>query len=456
MKGLKKFIGTKEFYKTALAVAVPLMLQQLITSSVNLVDNLMVGQLGDVALAGVAAVNKFYLIATFGTNGLLAAAAIFIAQFYGAKNIEKTKESFRFSVVFATLIMIVFFIVGKFLTEPIVHFFTTDQAIVEQGVSYLQIAAYTYLPMIVTLSLSSALRAVGETKIPLYVSIVAVLTNTFLNYCLIFGNFGFPMMGVQGAALATLVARIVEAVILLLVLTQIEVPFKTKLSDLFKISGELCRKILLKAAPLTLNEVLWSFGMATLFKVYATRGAEVIAGYSIANTISDIFFVLFGGMAAASTVLISHHLGANELEEAKVNGYRLIGFSFMLSILFGLLMFGSSFIVPNWYQVSELSKSVATNILRIMSVMFWIYMMNTQCYFTLRAGGDTKNTLLMDSVYMWCVNISLVSLVAYNTDLNIYALYIIGQLTDLIKMVIGYGLVRREKWVVNLTHTEEI
>lgn len=455
MKGIKKFIGTKEFYAIALTVAIPLMLQQLITSSVNLVDNLMVGQLGDMALAGVAAVNKFYLIATYGTNGLLAAAAIFIAQFYGARNFEKMKESFRFSVVFALGIMVVFFLLGTIFPKTIVHYFTNEPLIIEQGLLYLRIAAFTFLPMALTLSISSALRAIGETKIPLYVSVVAVLTNTVLNYFLIFGNFGFPRLGVQGAALATLIARCLEAGILLFILAKIDVPFKTKITELFTVPLELSKKILIKAAPLATNEVLWSLGMATLFKLYGTRGAEVIAGYSIANTTSDIFFVLFGGMAAASTVLISHHLGANELDQARDNGYRLMGLSVILSIVFAVLMYGSSFIVPNWYQVSAQSKEVAQNALRIMSVMFWIYMINTQCYFTLRAGGDTKSTLFMDSVFMWCVNISLVAFIAYCTDLNIYQMYIIGQSTDLIKMVIAYRLVRKEKWVVNITHTEK-
>lgn len=456
MKGLKKFIGTKEFYKVALIVAIPLMLQQLITSSVNLVDNLMVGQLGDMALAGVASVNRFYMIATYGTNGLLAAAAIFIAQFYGARKFDKMQEVFRFSIVFASGIMIFFFLLGVLMPQVIVGYFTSEAAIVEQGIQYIQVAAFTFLPMAITLSISSALRAVGETKIPLYVSIVAVITNTVLNYCLIFGNFGFPFMGVRGAALATLIARILESGILLFILAKVDVPFKTKISDLFKISKTLIKKILIKAAPLATNEVLWSLGMATLFKLYGTRGAEVIAGYSIANTTSDIFFVLFGGMAAASTVLISHHLGANELDEARSNGYRLMGFSVILSVFFAILMFGSSFVVPNWFQVSAQSKEVASTVLMIMSAMFWIYMLNTQCYFTLRAGGDTKSTLFMDSVYMWCVNISLVAFIAYNTNVNIYMLYIIGQSTDLIKMAIGYYLVRKEKWVVNLTHNDDL
>ena len=176
------------------------MMQQLITSSVNLVDNLMVGQLGDAALGGVAAVNRFYIIATYGTNGVLAAAAIFIAQFFGAQDHERMKQSFRFSILSAYAIMIPFFLLGFLVPEGIVRFFTSDPAIVQLGAAYMRIAAFTFLPMALSLGISSAMRAVGETKIPLVISAGAVLINTFLNYCLIFGNFGFPRLGVEGAA----------------------------------------------------------------------------------------------------------------------------------------------------------------------------------------------------------------------------------------------------------------
>lgn len=453
MKGrFKKFIGTKHFYKIALAVAIPLMMQQLITSSVNLVDNLMVGQLGDAALGGVAAVNRFYIIATFGTNGVLAAAAIFIAQFYGAENQEKMKQSFRFSLLSAYAIMIPFFLLGILFPSQIVQFFTTDPEIVRQGTMYMRLAAFTFLPMAISLGISSAMRAVGETKLPLLISAGAVLINTVLNYTFIFGHFGSPAMGVEGAAIATIIARVFEAICLCLVLHHYPFAFKTSMKELLHVPAELTKRILVKAAPLALNEVMWSLGMATLFKFYATRGPEVMSGYSISATISDIFFVLFGGMAAATTVLIAQPLGANKLKEARDHGYQLIGFSLMLSCLFAALMFSSSFIIPSFYQVSLEAKEVAVNILRIMSVMFWIYMANTQCYFILRAGGDTRSTLFMDSGYMWVINIPIIACFTYCTGFNIITLYMIGQATDIVKFIIAYSLVKKEKWVVNLTY----
>ncbi|MBR5004915.1 MAG: polysaccharide biosynthesis C-terminal domain-containing protein, partial [Erysipelotrichaceae bacterium] len=319
------------------------------------------------------------------------------------------------------------------------------------GVEYISVAAYTFFPMALSFSINNAFRACGETKKPLVIGVLTALCNTALNYVLIFGHFGFPALGVKGAALATLIARIFEMVTLLIVLKLSDMPFKTKVQNVLKFPGDLAKRILIKAAPLALNEVMWSSGMATLFKFYSTRGPEVMSGYSISGTTSDIFFVLFGGMAVASNVLISQELGANHLQEARDNGYRLLGFSTMLSVLFGAGLFCSSFIVPPLYNVSETAREVASSMLKIQGAMFWIYMFTCMCYFILRAGGDTKNTLLMDSGFMWTFNLPLVGLCTYLTDWPIIGLYLAGQVTDFVKLVISYKMVSKEKWVRNLT-----
>ncbi len=451
-----KFIGDKAFMKAALVVAVPLMLQQLITGSVNLIDNLMVGQLGDYAIGGVAAVNRYYMIATFGTNGLVAAASIFIAQYYGANDPQHMKQSFRFAIDSAMIVMIVFSFLGAFFPSVIVGFFTNDPNVIEFGVNYLRVAALSFLPYGISLAISNSIRSVGETKIPFYISAIAVVVNTILNYCFIFGKFGFPNMGVVGAALATYIARIVELILYLVALKLGDYQFKTRVFDLLKMSRHLIERILVKAAPLALNEVLWSFGMAMLYKFYATRGPEVLSGYSIASTVGDLFFILFGGMAAATTVLVAQKLGAGELDKAKDNAYKLLGFSVILSFFFGVMMFLTSFIVPYLYsKVSMEAKYTAVTFLQIQACLFWIYMIVTQCYFILRAGGDMKHTLILDSVFMWTINIPLVAIITYYTNLPIFVLYLIGQSTDVVKMFLAFHLIKKEKWVNNLTTVKD-
>lgn len=449
---MKKFLFDRQFMRTVLVIALPLMFQQLISVSVNLVDNLMVGSLGDIAIGSVATVNRYYQIGAFAINGLTAAGAVFVAQYYGAQAKDKMKESFRVMLISSFLIMLLFFVVALRYPRAIMGYFTKDEAIISSGLQYLAIAGWSLIPTGLVLCIYSAMRAVGEMHIPLRISISSVIVNGILNYCLIFGRFGFPQMGLAGAALATVIARFLELTISLFALKKRDFPFKSKVQHLFRISNDLAVKILVKAAPLMLNEILWSFGMATLFKFYSTRGSEIMSGYSISGTIGDLFFSLFGGMAAASTVLISTPLGANELEKAKENAYRLIGFSVLLSLVFAVMMFGASYLVPILYRNTTLpTQNAAMTFLRVQSCMFWIYMATTQCYFILRCGGDMKHTLIMDSGFMWGVNIPIIAFFTYFTGINYLFLYMIGQMTDLVKLAFAMHLVKKEHWLVNLT-----
>jgi putative MATE family efflux protein len=445
----------KTFYLHVLSVAVPFMLQNLIGSSVNLLDNLMVGQLGDAAIAGVAAANRFTMIAMFALFGIGGAASIFIGQYYGAKDAEHVKQSFRFALISGYAIVIPFLVIGFLFPTQILTLFTRDADVVRLGSQYLLIALWTYLPMTLAMTVGNAMRSIGETKIPLYASIAAILTNGILNYAFIFGHFGFPAMGVQGAALATIIARVLEVIIILVVLATKPFMFSTKITQLFHISKRLLKAITLKAIPLTANEIFWSSGMALLFLFYATRGKEVMAGMSISGTVADLFFTLFGGMTVATTVVISQALGANKIDEARRDAYRLLHFSQFLAVIMGILLFSLSFVIPQFYDVTETSRVTAETFLRIMGFMFWIYMSNAQCFFTLRAGGDTKSTLMMDSVFMWVVNLPAVAAVTYFTNWNVFAIYIVGQSTDLLKFALAYSLLKQEKWAKNLTHVHE-
>jgi len=441
----------RKFQKTVLMIAVPLMLQQLIVSSVNLIDNLMVGQLGDMALSGVSMANRFYMIVWAGVNGMIASSVIYLSQYNGANDTNHMKQSFRFMIVSSYILCIALFIIAFFFPEMVIAFFIKDVEVIRLGSAYLKIAAISYLPSVISLCIASAFRALGETKKPLYISVISVLTNAVFNYLLIFGVFGFPKLGVVGAAIATLIARSVEALIYLWMLKVSDMPFKTKVSNLFTFDFELAKRITIRAFPLCVNEIMWSFGMSTLVRSYSHRGLVVNTAYSMSSTISDLFFVLFGGMATASTVLIGTPLGANKLEEAKENAYKLLGFSLILAGVILVLMFATSYVAPYFYNVSMEAKHLSANFLRIMALFFVLYMFNTSIYFILRAGGDTKSTLFMDSGFMWMLNIPLVMLLAYHTNLHVLIVYAIGQSTDVLKACVSYYLLKKEKWVKNLT-----
>ena len=451
---LSKFFGDRDFFKKALWIAVPLMLQQLISTSVNLLDNLMIGQLGDHSLAGVATVNRYFMIAVFGTNGVIAAASVFMAQFYGADDKKHMQQTFRFVLIASSVIMTTFVVIALLFPENIIRFFVKDDLVIQEGLSYIYIAALTFIPNMITLAIAGSMRATGDSRTPLGASVISMFTNAFFNYGFIYGNLGFPALGVAGGALGTLIARIVELAFIGYFLATGSYAFKTRIRELFQISKTLVKRIVEKALPLALNEVLWASGMALLLKFYATRGADVISGYSIATTVSDMFFTMNAGMSVATTILVSQALGANRLDEARENGYHLMGFGVVLSIVFGTLLMLSTFVIPHIYSVSDNAMWTAQSFLRIQAPLFSIYVMNTTCYFILRAGGDTRSTLMLDSGYMWTVNLVAVGLATHFTSLGIIGLYLVGQSTDIFKMFIAYRFVSKEKWLTNLAAEE--
>ncbi len=257
--------------KRVLLVALPLMLQQLITVAVTLIDNLMIGTLGNDAISAVAVVNKYYMIASMAVTGLTAAGAVFVAQFFGAGNASSMKKSYSSMMTASVAVTAVFMMIGFFFMQPILCYFTNEESVIAQSVLYMQIVLLSYLPYAITLCLYSTIRAIGDTKTPFFCSIIPVVTNTFLNYCLIFGNFGLPQLGIRGAAIATLTARLLECVVIVFIYHHKEYPFRSSLLSYIKVDMKITKQVLSKAAPLMTNEMLWSFGMATLFKFYATR-----------------------------------------------------------------------------------------------------------------------------------------------------------------------------------------
>ncbi len=442
--------GGPKFVRSLLAIAVPMMLQQLITSFVNLLDNLMVGQLGNYAISGVATVNRFFMIGFFAMLGTSTAASIFVAQFYGSKNKSAMQQSYRYAIIASLLSFMPFLLAAFIMPRTIIRFFNDDPELVDAAMKYIYVAALTFIPQAISMATTGAIRAVGETKLPLKISIVTVIINGIFNYLLIFGLLGFPRLGVLGAALGTLIARFLELILLMIALYRTSFPFRTKVNDIFKIPKRLVSSITKKSLPLMLNEIGFALGLALLYKFYGTRGAEVQTAISMAGTTADLFFVLFGGMAAATSVFVSQPLGSNNLKEAETNAYRILRFSIALAFVFGSIMFILSWLTPHLYEVDLHIKQMAATFIRVQALFLWVYMINTETYFILRAGGDMKRTLILDTGFMMLVNIPTVAAIAYLTDLPAPYVYIAGQLTDIIKIVCSLTLLKKRTWLKNL------
>lgn len=440
-----------DFIRRVLTLAIPMIFQQMLTSAVNLLDNLMVGQLGDVTLSAVAAGNKFNMIGFFAIFGVTAASGVYISQFHGAGEKGRIQESFRFSLLASTLIASLFVVLGIAFPREIAHFFAPEPALGDVLETYLPLAVLSFLPQIYSLNAQTAMRTLGRTTPPLFLSMLAVVGNACFNHIFIFGHLGLPAMGAKGAALGTLLARLLEFVATYAVVRRFHFDFYSPLSRIFQIPSVLAKAISLKALPLVINEIGFASSMALLFKFYATRGTEVMAAMTIMTTTSELFFVLFSGLSVATTVVVGHALGANKLEEARANAYRLFQLALLLSISFASLMFLSSYIVPNFYDVSPQVKAMAGFFLRIYSVFYVFYTINGMGYQIMRSGGDMRTTMIMDSGFAWCVNLPVVGLAAYLTDWPIQVIFLLGQFTDILKGFVTAHLLPKETWVRNLS-----
>lgn len=446
----KRFIGTRDFYKQLFAVSMPIVIQQLITASVQLIDNVMVGRLGESAISSVAVVNQLYFVIILIAFGIIGGAGIYTAQYFGSKDYEKLKETFRFKLSFSIILAALAFIIFSTFGESLIGIFTDTEVTIANGLDYLKITRFNIFPMFLSFAISSTFREIGIPKPLVKISVTAIITNTVLNYLLIFGNFGFPELGVVGAAYATLAARFLEFGLLLLLVKRRGQVFATKIRRIFKIEKVVLASILTVALPMMLNEALWSLGQTAFLKAYSMRGDAALAAFNISNAVSQLVFIIFSAMSTAVAVLVGNTLGANELEKAKDNAFKLISFSVFVAAVAGLLLIIGSFFIPNLYDIAPETKAIVAFNIRVNGLFIPVYAFNVGVFFTLRAGGDTKSTLLMDAVFMWVVSVPIALAMAYFTGWDVRIMFLIVQATDYPKAFFAILRYKKGNWVKNL------
>ena len=447
----KKFIGDKAFYQSLIRVSGPLVLQQLITSSVQLVDNVMVSSLGKSVLGSVAVVNQLYFIVMLLTFGAMGGAGILTSQYNGSKEYEKLKQTFQFKLIIGLGIAMLAFVIFSFFGTFLIGAFAEEGSTVESGLIYLQVARFSAIPWAISIAISNTFRETGITKPLLYISMVTIFTNMGLNYVLIFGHFGFPALGVYGAALATLIARFVELGLTILLFIKAGQKFHFRARKILRIDTDVFKKTVKMARPLMINELFWSLGQTMFLLAYSVRGEDALAAMSISGTISQLVFVTFGAIGTAIAVLVGNTLGRNELKEAEDNARKLIFFGVVMALVAGVVLFIASFFVLNLYsnQTAE-TLSIAKFVIRTNSLFIAVYSFNVAIYFTLRAGGDTLSTLLMDSLYMWVVTVPVALVLAYFTALPATWMFLVIQSLDIPKGFFALTRYNKKRWVKNL------
>ena len=456
---LRSFIGDRAFYRKLFAVLIPILIQNLITNFVSLLDNIMVGQVGTEPMSGVAIVNQLFFVFFLCVFGGLAGAGIFTAQFFGKGDHEGVRSSFRAKLYIAFGAVLFFFLAFLLRGEQLILLFLHEgqeqlnlAATLRHAKAYLSVMLLQMLPFAVGQIYSSTLRETGETLLPMKAGVTAVFVNLLFNYILIFGKLGAPALGVVGAAAATVIARFVEcAIVVLWTHRHAErCRFIVGAYRSLKVPAALVRKLVPLGAPLLLNEFLWSGGMTTLNQCYSVRGLEVISALNISSTVSNLFFCAFLAMGNAISILIGQLLGAGELVRAVDEDRKHIAFSIVLSAAVGAVMALLAPLVPQIYNTTDTVKALAVKLLYVSAAAMPMNAYTNACYFTLRSGGKTVITFIFDSAFVWVLAVPTAFVLSRFTAMPIVPLYITVYALDLIKCVIGFVLVRRRTWVNNI------
>lgn len=454
-----KYIGTKAFYRRYLYLALPMILQNAITNLVSFLDNIMVGQLGTEQMSGVAIVNQLIFVYSLAIFGAASAGSIFGAQYFGKGDHKGHMHSFRFKLYATILVTLVAILLFVTKGEQLISLYLTDTAgngstdmALHYGLQYLSIMMFGLVPFAVNQAYATNIKETGQTIIPMIASFVAVGSNAVLDFLLIFGIGPFPEMGVAGAALATVLARYIEAGIVV-VWAHTHKQKNRYLEGAYQgfgIPGAELKAILIKGLPLMVNEVLWAAGMTAVNQCYSIRGLEVVAGVNIASTITNLFNIVYIQLGACISIVVGQYLGAGELEEAKDADNKMIAFSVFCCVIMAVAMFLVGGFFPNIYNTSEDIKKLATSFIAVSALIMPFCSFSHASYFTLRSGGKTLVTFLFDSVFTWVIVVPTAFVLAHFTGLGIVSIYFFVQATELIKVVIGYCMVRSNVWLVQM------
>lgn len=457
----KKFIGDKQFYRKVLLMVVPMILQNLVTNFVSLIDNIMVGQIGTEQMSGVSIVNQFIFVFNVTIFGAVSGPSIFGAQFFGKGDHDGQRHTVRFRLIVCTIIVgIAVCMLGLFDKPLISLYLSKDDApeviarTLSYGREYMRIMLIGMLPFGIGQAYASTVRECGETKIPMIGAMSAVGVNLLLDYGLIFGKLGMPRLGVKGAAIATVISKIIEAaVVIIYVHTHADKNrFVKGLYKSMLIPRRLTGEMILKGTPLLINEFLWSAGMSVIAQCYSVRGLDVVAARNISSTMTNLFGSVYIQLGACIAIIVGAKLGADQLDEARDLDNKLLFFSVASTVILSFVIVPIAPLFPKLYNTSDSIRALAAYMIIIQALAMPMWAYTNACYFTLRSGGKTGITFLFDFGYTWIFMIPLGFILAYLTDMNIHLLYAVITLSEIIKVVIGYLMVRSDIWINNIVN----
>ncbi len=456
----KKLIGSKAFYKTVFMIALPLIIQNTITNFVNLLDNIMVGQLGTAQMSGVSVVNQLIFIFNLAVFGISSGAGVFTSQFFGSRDMDGVRQTMRYRLISSLVISAIFIGVVVPFQDSLIGMFLQAEtpadaaAFLSYGKKYLAIMLWGLPAFALSNAYAGTLREGKQTVVPMVSGVIAVLVNLVFNSILIFGYLGAPALGVEGAAIATVISRYVELAILVVWThtNPAKCPFAPRLYKNLYIPARLLKQLILKGIPLMMNEILWSFSFTFMNQRYAICDAGVLAAMNITSVINMLSNVVTFSLGNVTGILLGQMLGAGESKETiRGESRKLIFLALVSGTVFGALLMAAAPVFPQLYNTSDSIRELAASMIVILALFKPAMGLVHSCYNTIRAGGKTFLTFINDSGFMWCINVPLVFCLTAFTDLPFLTIYLLGQTPELLKLVMSFAILKGDGWMQNLT-----
>jgi len=442
----------KKFYKTMLVLALPIVAQNLILSSLNLVDNIIIGGLNATAIASVGLANQYFFLLNLVLFGICSGSSIFIAQFWGNRDIKNIKRVLGLSLITGVTASAIFTVLGLIFPRQILKLFSNDADVIKMGSDYLRIIIFSYVLSAVSFSYSFALRSIRQVKTPMYVSAVALGINTFLNFSLIYGMFGLPRLGIRGSAIGTLIARTVEMTLILFIVYKNKLPIAASFNELLDLPREFVKRFYKITSPVILNESVWALGVSIYSVVYAHMGTDVIASTTISSTVEKIIWVIFLGLGNACAIMIGNKIGEGKEDEIFLYAKRFIVINPLSAALMGVVVYFISPVFLMAYNISPTVLEYARKNLIVFSIFLSFRAFNfTSIVGILRSGGDTTFSLLIDLGGVWLVGVPMACLGGLLLKLPIYYVYAMVSCEELFKVILGLPRILSKKWINNLT-----
>lgn len=451
IKKLIEFYNDKEYFSNIIKIGLPIGVQQLSFAALNMLGVVFVGQKGEASVAAVGLAGQLAFLLNLVHFGIISGAAMFTAQFWGRQDIPNLRRVLGLSLIISISASLIFLLLSQFFPETILRIYSEDAEVIKLGTQYIRTFSWTFLFFAVTFSFAMVMRSTGNVKLPTYVSVGALLVSTFLSYVLIFGKFGFPEVGIQGVAIAAVIARALECLALLTLIYATKSPVAGSLKELFDFDLAFVSRVIKPMLPVIINELLWSLGITTYNIIYGRMGTESIAAMNIVSSIEQVAFTLFIAIANATSVNVGNLIGAGKENKAFIYAGRSLGLGMVGGILTGLLLQILKNPILSLFNVSPEVLQNAGYVINVVSIFLWIRINNMIIVVgILRAGGDTKFSMFLDGFIIWLVGVPLAAIAAYVLHLPVYFVYLFAMSEELAKWFLGLRRWYSRKWINNL------